>query len=121
MSKLTPFGKEIRKLRIDHDKTQSDVATVLGVSVAFWSAIETGKKNISSDLMAQVVAHFELSKQQEQKLKDLSFASQKEVKINMENSDDRSRRLVAGFARKFDSLNEAELESMRKLLGIGDD
>ena len=43
----TSFGKEIRKLRVDYDQTQKDLAKLLGVSPAFLSAVEVGKKQVT--------------------------------------------------------------------------
>ncbi|MCP5460025.1 MAG: helix-turn-helix transcriptional regulator [Gammaproteobacteria bacterium] len=120
MAKLTPFGRRIRKLRVDRDETQSDVARALGVSVAFWSSIETGKKNVPSDLLGRISAHFGLRDPRE--LEELADVSRNEVRINMQRLNDPSRELVLGFARKFESgsLNEAQLRKLREILGGGD-
>lgn len=119
MKKLTPFGKAVRKLRVDHGETQLEIAEALGVSIAFWSAIETGKKNLPTDMLMKVVAHFGLTKEEAEKLQELSWVSQKDVKINMQNMNDRSRELVVGFARKFSSLDEEKQQKLRDLLEIG--
>ena len=41
----TNFGKFCRKLRIDNDELLYDMAAKLGVSSAFLSKVENGKKN----------------------------------------------------------------------------
>jgi HTH-type transcriptional regulator, competence development regulator len=121
MKKLTPFGKAVRILRAERGQTQLDVSDALGVSIAFWSAIETGKKNIPDDLLVKVINHFNLTDADADKLRELSMASQQEVKINMQNLDDRSRQLVVGFARKFSSLDSDVQQKLRDLLDLGDD
>jgi HTH-type transcriptional regulator, competence development regulator len=121
VKKLTPFGKAVRKLRVDHGETQLDVAEALGVSIAFWSAIETGKKNLPTDMLVEVASHFDLAKEEAEKLQELSLVSQKDVKINMQNMNDRSRELVVGFARKFSSLDDEKKQKLRDLLEIGGD
>jgi transcriptional regulator with XRE-family HTH domain len=57
MSKLTDFGKAIRKLRIDYDTNLNELATSIGVSSAFLSAVETGKKPISAELITKLQTH----------------------------------------------------------------
>ena len=46
---LTPFGKEARKWRIDNDVAMKTMASDLGVSVSYLSAVEHGKKPITAD------------------------------------------------------------------------
>lgn len=121
MKKLTPFGKAVRKYRVDSGETQMEVAEALGVSIAFWSAIETGKKNVPPDLLQKVISHFEILGDEAEKLQMLSWVSQRDVKINMQNMSDRSRELVVGFARKFSSLDEEKQQKLRDLLDIGED
>ncbi|MCK9622902.1 MAG: helix-turn-helix domain-containing protein [Methylobacter sp.] len=121
MKRLTPFGKAVRKYRVDRGETQLEVAEALGVSIAFWSAIETGKKNVPAELLAKVISHFELTGAEADKLQTLSWVSQRDVKINMQSLNDRSRELVVGFARKFSSLDEEKQQKLRDLLDIGED
>jgi transcriptional regulator with XRE-family HTH domain len=54
MKKLTPFGRAVRKYRVDRGETQLEVAEAIGVSIAFWSAIETGKKNVPAELLGNL-------------------------------------------------------------------
>lgn len=45
--KLTPFGKCIRKLRIDKGVTMRDMSIEFGKSSAYLSAMELGKKAVT--------------------------------------------------------------------------
>jgi transcriptional regulator with XRE-family HTH domain len=122
MAKLTPFGRSIRKLRVERGETQSDIAGALGVSVAFWSSLETGKKNVPPDVLRRIEEHFGLVGDKAHELRDLAEMSRGEVRINMQKMNDPSRELVLGFARRFESgsLNEAQLAQLRKILEEGD-
>jgi transcriptional regulator with XRE-family HTH domain len=121
MNKLTPFGKAVRKYRVDRGETQADVADAVGVQVTFWSAIETGKKNVPDDLLERLIAHFGLADHEAESLRGLALQSRKDIKINMEGLSDRGRELVVGFARKFEEVqgNEKEISRLRVLLEIG--
>ena len=46
---LTPFGQIVRKKRIDKFLTLKEMADALGVSSAFLSAVEMGRKAIPDD------------------------------------------------------------------------
>ncbi len=41
---MTPFGSKMRELRRQHNRTQKEQATFLGVSKAYISALETGAR-----------------------------------------------------------------------------
>jgi len=120
MAKLTPFGKALRVYRVNHEQSQYDVADALGVSVAFWSALETGKKNASKELQKKIVAHFGLNNIQVAELEHLALLSQQEININMTKLNDRSRELVVGFARNFSSLDDEKQKKLKKLLEMED-
>lgn len=47
---MTELGKTLRKIRIDLDITQKQMADTLLVSPAYLSSVELGYKNISSQL-----------------------------------------------------------------------
>jgi transcriptional regulator with XRE-family HTH domain len=118
MARLTPFGQAVRKHRVEREETQSDIARALGVSVAFWSSIETGKKNIPGNLLEKLNKHLALAPEEAVKLQHLASASRAEVKINMQKLSNPSRELVLGFARKFESggLSKDQLDRLRNIL-----
>ncbi|TCT21210.1 helix-turn-helix domain-containing protein [Thiobaca trueperi] len=122
MARLTPFGQAVRKHRVDRDETQSDIAHAVGVSVAFWSGIETGKKNISGDLLEKLSRHLGLPPEQASNLRHLADVSRAEVKINMQKLSNPSRELVLGFARKFEDggLSEQQMARLRDILETED-
>lgn len=59
-AKLTPYGKEIRKLRVDAHATLKDMAPFLGVSMAYLSATETkgAGKVLSMDFLRSATQFF---------------------------------------------------------------
>jgi transcriptional regulator with XRE-family HTH domain len=48
----------LRLLRIYHRKNQSQLAASLGISKSYLSEIESGKKNVTLDLLKQYSSHF---------------------------------------------------------------
>ncbi|MCL4410898.1 MAG: helix-turn-helix domain-containing protein, partial [Gammaproteobacteria bacterium] len=51
---LTPLGKEIRKRRIDVGISLRGMAEKMGVSAAYVSALETGKKKAAESMLIQI-------------------------------------------------------------------
>lgn len=64
----TGFGKFLRKLRIDADETQGDMAKKLDVAQSFLSAVENGKKGISKALCRKILDSYSLSLEQKYQL-----------------------------------------------------
>ena len=114
--KLTPLGRELRKLRIDQSETLGDLAEALKLSVAFLSAIETGRKNVPSDFISRVVEHYKLDRTQYRKLSKLAELSQREVKFSLAKRSDKEREMVALFARNFANLTDVERQKINQVL-----
>lgn len=113
MSKLTDFGKAIRKLRIDYDTKLNELATSIGVSSAFLSAVETGKKPISAELITKITNALGLSKAEENLL--THAASQSVDNVTVRTNSPEEAEIALMFARRIqdDTLNMAQL---RKIL-----
>jgi transcriptional regulator with XRE-family HTH domain len=56
----TPFGKFLKIFRIKRNEFLKDMAQKLGVSAAFLSAVETGKKKIPEDWIEKIVNLYKL-------------------------------------------------------------
>ena len=63
-------NKELIKLRVDHDVTQVDMATICGVSKSTYNFIENCKRRGSEEFWRSLQAHFKLSGEQMWKLQN---------------------------------------------------
>ena len=57
-------NKELIKLRVDHDLTQTAMAKICGVSVATYNLIENGKRRGSKKVWQTIQANFNLDGEQ---------------------------------------------------------
>ena len=114
MSKLTPFGVALRKLRIDHDLRLFDLAEKIGKSTAMISAIETGRKQIPDGFVADVVRALGLAAAEHRELRAAKEKTKKEVSV--EHLPPEGRELVAAFARNSGELPSELLEKIRKVV-----
>jgi DNA-binding XRE family transcriptional regulator len=53
-------NKELIKLRVDHDLTQTDMAQICGVSVSTYNLLENGKRRGSKKVWQTIQAYFKL-------------------------------------------------------------
>jgi transcriptional regulator with XRE-family HTH domain len=113
MAELTAFGKETRKLRIDRGVSLMDMADQLGVSAAFVSSVETGRKNPPEEFVAQVSKVLKLDKNKAAELRKFALQSSSVVRLRPKPQN---QVVVAEFARKFSELNKQEMEDILKIL-----
>jgi len=113
---LTPFGKELRKLRIDRELTLGDLAKQLDVSAAFLSAVETGRKKVPEGMVKDIAAKLKLSGADLTRLKEAAEGSPVTVRIELSGADTQSRKLAVAFARQFKSLTDSQVLQFHRLL-----
>ena len=112
MSRLTPFGAALRKLRIDHEMRLFDLAEKLGKSTAMLSAVETGRKTIPDGFVADIVRVMNLTPTEHRALRAAKDKTIKEV--NVEHLQPSERELVAAFARNSSDIPEELLQAVRR-------
>lgn len=110
---LTPFGRELRKLRVDRDLRLLDLAEKLGQSVAAVSAIETGRRPIPLDYVKLLSLNLNLSASVTERLQVAADQTHTEVQVG--NLPVRDRELVAAFARSVSGLTDDQISDIRKL------
>lgn len=111
--KLTPYGKIVRQLRIAGEIRTKEMSDELGVSTAYLSAVETGKKSPGEGFVDSVIAFFCKRGLDTSGIADAAFASRKVFKLEPKDKD---RELVAAFARKFPNMSEDKKQELLKLL-----
>lgn len=114
---LTDFGKTVRKARLDAEETLSTMADNLGVSPAFLSAMETGRKNIPEEWVIKINNFFEVRGIKADKLGKLADLSNKNVSLL--GQDPHKQMLIAGFARS--SFDSETLAKFAELLRLGEE
>lgn len=117
---FTEFGKILRKIRIDRGLLLKDMALGLDVSSAYLSAIETGRKAVTDDVVAKVADFLGYRKgsAEYRELEDAAAITKGEVSINInsDNSSPLKQEAALAFARQFDSLEGDDMERILTLL-----
>lgn len=113
---LTPFGRLVRKHRIDRDMLLGDMADALGVSSAYLSSVETGKKGApKADLVNRVAEHLKLSTTERAELHQAAEESSKIIRLEVPKNN-RGSDVVAAFARQFSELSDEQFAAIRSAL-----
>ncbi|MDC7289574.1 helix-turn-helix domain-containing protein [Blautia schinkii] len=100
------FGKFCRKLRIDKNELLYDMAAKLGVSSAFLSKVENGKKKPPQEWRNLLIEKYDLEGQKIRELDKCIFEAQNYNSIDMSGWKEDDRMMMLSFARKFSNLDK---------------
>lgn len=110
----TEIGKELRKLRIEHDERLLDMAGKLDKSSAFISAVERGTKSPPAGFVDLVIRAYKLAGGAAEALRRAADRSRSNFTLE---ADGLLARDTAGLmARRMNSLSEDELNSILQIL-----
>lgn len=117
---MTPFGKAVRHLRIEHEMLLGSMADTLGVSSSYLSQIESGKKPIPHGFADRIAQQMRLDFIATAELRQQAALSMAEFKIQVAESAPASDRILAGeLAHEFARLTPEAKDGIAKLLRGG--
>jgi HTH-type transcriptional regulator, competence development regulator len=104
----TQLTRELRKLRIDEGITLMQMAKRIGVSSAFLSAVENGKKRIPDTFLGSLLSSFPAVKSRQDEFEVLINMAREEVRMDLAGVSRRDVELatcLTAFARNFDTMS----------------
>jgi transcriptional regulator with XRE-family HTH domain len=108
---MTPFGEKVRALREVRGITLKQMAEDLGVSSAYFSALEHGHRGRpGSGLVQQICGYFELMWDEAEELKRLAALSHPRVVVDTSGLSPKATKLANVLAERIDSMDEETLE-----------
>lgn len=111
---LSPFGKEVRKARIETSTTLSALASFLGVSVPFLSAVENGRKNIPGGWKQLIEKYFRQLGHPIDLSQSIALSAKQ---INLTDLPSNQAHVLARLsAVDFDCLQETQVEELMKVI-----
>ena len=117
---MTPFGKAVRHLRIEHEMLLGTMADGLGMSSSYLSQIESGKKPLPAGFADRISRLLSLDTEAAANLRQQAALSVAEFKIHIGESAPASDRILAGeLAHEFARLTPEAKDSIARLLRGG--
>jgi hypothetical protein len=114
MAATTEFGKFLRTLRIQRDISARELSEYLGVTAAYLSAVETGKRNIPAAWESGVAEKFRLTQSDRERLREAITISSNGGRIRFVGPDGRvyeTNRKGAKRAMKRKNKNRVEFDA----------
>lgn len=108
---MTPFGARIRELRAAKGVSQKEMAAALGVSPAYLSALEHGRRGtVSWPLLQKVLGYFNVIWDEAEELSRLARSSDPRVTVDTSGLSPKATELANLLAERIGTLDEAQLE-----------
>ncbi|MEJ1159699.1 helix-turn-helix domain-containing protein [Prosthecomicrobium sp. N25] len=110
---MTPFGAKVRELRRARNVTLKEMASALGVSSAYLSALEHGKRGVPTWYMVQrIIAYFNVIWDEAEELQRLAESSDPRVVIDTAGLAPEATELANLLAVKIRGLSKASLKDL---------
>lgn len=112
---LTNFGKALRKMRIDHSEFLKDMAVKLGVTVAYLSAVENGKREVPDEWLEKLTNEYNLTSNERKELQEYAYENKESLKINLSGIQREEKELALAFARSFKDLSDEDMRTIQQI------
>ena len=110
---MTPFGQRMRELRAKKGVNQKQMAQALGVSAAYLSALEHGRRAAPNwALVQKIVGYFNIIWDEAEELQRLAEASHPRVVVDTTGLSASATLLANRFADAIGRLSEADLSEL---------
>jgi len=114
---VTPFGAKIRALRAARGVTLKDMAEDLGISSAYLSALEHGRRGQPSrQLVRQICAYFRIFWDEAEELEQLARISHPRVVVDTAGLSPRATLLANELADRIAGLDDAVIDRLLRIL-----
>ena len=114
---MTPFGARIRGLRVERGLSQKQMAAALGVSPAYLSALEHGRRGAPNWAFVQkVIGYFNVIWDDAEELEQLAAISDPRVVIDTSGLSPDATRLANVLAERIRGLDRAQIAQILEML-----
>ena len=107
---MTPFGEKLRALRAERGVSQKDMAAAIGVSAAYLSALEHGRRGAPTwTLIQKIIGYFNIIWDEAEDLQRLAEMSDPKVSIDTAGMSPEATEIANRLARDIGKLEPEDL------------
>lgn len=114
---MTPFGLKMRELRAAKGVSQKEMADALGVSAAYLSALEHGKRGVPNwALVQKIVGYFNVIWDEAEELQHLAASSHPRVVVDTTGLLPKATAFANRLAEEIGQLDDTALDALMRTL-----
>lgn len=114
---MTPFGARLREIREARGMTLKSMAAAIGVSPAYLSALEHGRRGKPTwDLLQRILGHLNIIWDEAEELERLADLSHPRIVIDTEGLSPKATELANRLSERIGSLEEKTLNQLIALI-----
>lgn len=113
---ISKFGVCLRTIREQEKDSLRQMAIKLGVSAAFLSAMEVGRKTIPVEYVDKIKGNYVLTQEQEIELENSIHETNERVPIELAAMNEAQKDISLMFARKIKTADEELLRKLKEAL-----
>ena len=114
---MTPFGEKVRAMRTERGIAQKEMAAAIGVSPAYLSALEHGRRGVPNWAMVQkIIGFFNVIWDEAEALEDLARRSDPRVTVDTAGLSPEATLLANRLAAQITILSPDDIERIVALL-----
>ena len=114
---MTPFGERLRVLRAERGVSQKEMAAAIGVSPAYLSALEHGRRGVPSwTLIQKMIGYFNIIWDEAEDLQRLAESSHPRVRIDTSGLSPAATELANALAEIIDRLDDARIAEIMAVI-----
>lgn len=119
ITNITPFGKQLKILRIERGEVLYDMAQKFGLSSSYISSIETGKRNIPENFLDKLQQCYQLNDSEIKVFKQAADESLSSISLDFDSASAEQKDLALSFAKKFNRLDKDTIKKINHLMNRG--
>lgn len=114
---MTPFGARLRRLRAERGVSQKEMAAAIGVSAAYLSALEHGRRGAPSwPLVQKVVGYFNVIWDEAEELQRLAASSHPRVVVDTAGLSPKATKVANHLASVIGGLDDDSLDAIDRII-----
>lgn len=114
---MTPFGAKMRALRTERGISQREMAAALGVSAAYLSALEHGRRGAPGWAFVQkVIGYFNVIWDDAEELQRLAAISNPRVMVDTSGLSDQATEIANLLAERIREMKPEDVEALLRQL-----
>ena len=114
---MTPFGEKLRALRAERRVSQKEMAAAIGVSPAYLSALEHGRRGVPSwTLIQKMIGYFNIIWDDAEELQRLAETSHPRVRIDTSGLSPAATALANLLAENIEKLDDAGIDAIAAMI-----